>query len=72
MSATIDLHDRDAVAAERDRRLAKLEALRDQGIEPYPPVYERDQTVGALRERFAGLAGTRPPARRRRSPGGSC
>ncbi len=56
MSATIDLHDRDAVAAERDRRLAKLEALRDQGVEPYPPVYARDHTVGALRERFAGLA----------------
>ena len=45
----------DFVAAERAHRLAKLEALRARGIEPYPVKYERDTALGDLRARFEGL-----------------
>jgi lysyl-tRNA synthetase class 2 len=43
------------VAAERARRLAKLEALRERGIAPYPPRFHRDRTTADLRARFADL-----------------
>jgi lysyl-tRNA synthetase class 2 len=43
------------VARERERRLAKLDALASQGITPYPVRYDRDTAVGELRGRFAGL-----------------
>jgi lysyl-tRNA synthetase class 2 len=36
-------------------RLAKVEALRDEGIDPYPVHFARTDTCGALRERFADL-----------------
>ena len=36
------------VAAERERRLAKLDALRERGIEPYPGRFDRDATIGVL------------------------
>ena len=45
----------DFVAAERAHRLAKLDALRERGIEPYPVKYERDTALGDLRARFEGL-----------------
>ena len=40
----------------RAHRLAKLEALRERGIEPYPVRFDRDSTAAALREEFADLA----------------
>jgi len=40
---------------ERGLRLAKVEALRARGIEPYPATFERDHTAADLRGRFAGL-----------------
>ena len=41
--------------SERELRLAKLDALRERGIEPYPAAFERDHTAADLRGRFAGL-----------------
>jgi lysyl-tRNA synthetase class 2 len=41
--------------ATRAHRLAKLEALRARGIDPYPSHFDRDATAAALRERFAEL-----------------
>ena len=32
--------------AEQERRLAKLDALRDDGIEPYPYRFDRSATPG--------------------------
>ncbi|MCW2953850.1 MAG: lysyl-tRNA synthetase [Conexibacter sp.] len=46
----------DVAAAERARRLAKLDALRARGITPYPPTFDRDRTVGDVRSAFSGLA----------------
>src|SRR5262249_13128311 len=42
--------------AQREHRLAKLEALRAAGIDPYPVRFDRDATVADLRRRFADLA----------------
>ncbi|HEX5145796.1 MAG TPA: lysine--tRNA ligase [Conexibacter sp.] len=42
--------------AERKRRLAKLDALRERGVEPYPVRFDRDATAAELRERHAELA----------------
>ena len=41
--------------ATRAHRLAKLEALRAGGIEPYPVRFDRDATAAELRQRFAEL-----------------
>ncbi|MFN8152640.1 MAG: amino acid--tRNA ligase-related protein, partial [Solirubrobacterales bacterium] len=40
---------------ERAHRLAKLDAMRDRGVDPYPVRFDRDHTTVQLRERFAGL-----------------
>src|SRR3954447_19725411 len=40
----------------RAHRLAKLDALRERGIEPYPVRFDRDSTAAALREEFGDLA----------------
>ena len=45
-----------AAAAIRAARLDKLDALRAAGIEPYPPRFVRDRTLGELRAEFGGLA----------------
>jgi lysyl-tRNA synthetase len=45
------------IAAERAQRLAKLDALRERGIDPYPVTYPRDHTLGEVRE----AAGALPP-----------
>jgi lysyl-tRNA synthetase, class II len=42
--------------ATRAHRLAKLEALRARGIEPYPVRFDRDATAAAIREKHDGLA----------------
>ncbi len=44
------------VARQRARRLAKLDALRARGIDPYPPRYDADHTVAAVRELADPLA----------------
>ncbi len=46
----------DATISDRSQRLAKVEALRERGIEPYPATYERDHTAADLHGRFADLA----------------
>ena len=43
-------------AAIRAARLDKLDALRAAGIEPYPPRFVRDRTLGELRAEFDDLA----------------
>ncbi|MGE0879735.1 MAG: lysine--tRNA ligase [Acidimicrobiia bacterium] len=43
------------LAAERAHRLAKLDALRDKGVEPYPYRFDRTHTLGELRERHGAL-----------------
>jgi lysyl-tRNA synthetase len=40
----------------RAHRLAKLEVLRERGIEPYPVRFDRDSTAAALRAEFGGIA----------------
>src|ERR1700722_10445484 len=43
----------------RARRLAKLDALRARGLEPYPVRFDRDSTTSAVREAYPELtAGT--------------
>ena len=37
-------------AEERERRLAKLDALRAAGIDPYPVRFDRDHTAAELHE----------------------
>jgi lysyl-tRNA synthetase len=44
------------VAQERDHRLEKLASLRERGVDPYPPRYDRDHTAAEVRERFGDLA----------------
>lgn len=41
---------------ERSLRLAKLDALRQAGIDPYPHRFDRDRTLGEMRVEFGGLA----------------
>ncbi|MCZ7528150.1 MAG: lysine--tRNA ligase [Acidimicrobiia bacterium] len=43
-------------ADERARRLAKVDALRDRGVDPYPVRFDRDRTLGRLRAEFGHLA----------------
>ncbi|HEY1854176.1 MAG TPA: OB-fold nucleic acid binding domain-containing protein, partial [Solirubrobacterales bacterium] len=40
----------------RAHRLAKLEALRQRGVDPYPVRFDRDSTAAAIREQFGDLA----------------
>ncbi len=44
------------VPAERARRLADVEELRAQGVDPYPVRFDRDRTLGELRQEFGDLA----------------
>jgi lysyl-tRNA synthetase class 2 len=41
---------------DRDRRMAKLDALRGAGVEPYPYRFDRSITLAELRERWGSLA----------------
>lgn len=57
--ATQELTVHSALAEERSRRLDEIDQLRRQGIDPYPVRYDRDRTLGELREQFGNLeAGT--------------
>ena len=47
---------RNFVEEERELRLAKLDALRERGINPYPVNFKRDHTVGEILEKFTGLS----------------
>jgi lysyl-tRNA synthetase, class II len=40
----------------RAHRLAKLDALRERGVEPYPVRFDRDATAAALHEEFGSIA----------------
>src|SRR5947209_8234724 len=55
MPASRDDHSAFDAPAERARRLADLDALRSDGVDPYPVRFERDRTLGTLREEFARL-----------------
>ena len=46
----------DFQAAERARRLAKLDALRERGVEPYPVRFDRDATAAELHARHPDAA----------------
>ena len=46
---------RDFVTEERELRLAKLEALRERGVNPYPVNFKRDHTVAEIIEKHSGL-----------------
>lgn len=43
------------VELEREHRLAKVDALRQRGVSPYPPTFDRDRTVAEVRDRFGDL-----------------
>lgn len=43
------------VAAERAHRLRKLEELRERGIDPYPPRFDRDRTAAELHDEYDRL-----------------
>ena len=45
-----------SAARQRARRVAKLEALRARGIDPYPVTYPRDREVASVRTEFGDLA----------------
>ena len=51
-----------SAAAQRQARLAKVEALRRRGIDPYPVTYPRDHTLQEIRDEF-GSASRRAPRR---------
>src|SRR4051812_8513409 len=40
----------------RAHRLAKLEALRERGVDPYPVRFDRDSSAAAIHQEFDGLA----------------
>ncbi len=44
-----------SAAAQRQARLAKVEALRQRGIDPYPVTYPRDHTLREIRDEFGSL-----------------
>jgi lysyl-tRNA synthetase, class II len=44
-----------SAAQQRLARLAKVEALRERGIDPYPVTYPRDHTLAQIREEFGSL-----------------
>ncbi len=43
------------LAAERERRIAHTNELRDSGVNPYPYRFDRSDTLGVIRERHNGL-----------------
>jgi len=47
--------DDDALPEQVQVRRAKLESLRERGVEPYPVSVPRTSTLAAVRERFVGL-----------------
>jgi lysyl-tRNA synthetase class 2 len=48
-------HHEDFIEAEREHRLAKLKALADRGIEPYPVKFDRDHSIAEIREKYPSL-----------------
>jgi lysyl-tRNA synthetase class 2 len=51
------------VPGERARRIADVDELRAQGVDPYPVRFDRDRTLAELRDEFDGLpAGTETDA----------
>ena len=54
--AVSDPLDENEHESQRDIRLAKIRAMRDAGIDPYPFRFEPDRHTADIRERHAGLA----------------
>lgn len=52
---TVDEHSPGRLAAEKERRLAKLDALRAAGVEPYPYRFDRTHTLAEIRAAHAEL-----------------
>ncbi len=53
---TVGAHEHASfIEAEREHRLAKLEQLRERGVEPYPVRFDVDHTIGQIREKFGDL-----------------
>ena len=68
-------HHEDFIEAEREHRLAKLKELADRGIAPYPVKFDRDHTIGEIREKYPSLepgADTGETVRRGRAASCSC
>lgn len=53
---TTEEESHDFVEEERELRLAKLDSLRDRGINPYPAEFRRDHTVAEVIEKYSGLS----------------
>ena len=49
------MRERDTEERIRSERLAKLDALRRDGVEPYPATFPGRSEIASLRERYAGL-----------------
>src|SRR5437763_9756259 len=62
-------HDEGAPGAERAQRLAKVDELRGSGVDPYPVRFDRDLTLGELRELFGQLPADSDPGERVRIAG---
>ena len=61
------------LSVERAARLAKLEARREQGVEPYPYRFDRTATLAELRAAHGDARRrARRPTSASGSPGGSC
>ena len=52
---TTDEPSQESPAGERVRRLAKIDALRAQGVDPYPVRFDRTHTAGAVLEQWGHL-----------------
>ena len=60
------------VPGERARRIADVEELRAQGIDPYPVRFDRDRTLVELRDEFGALEAGTETDTVVRSRAGSC
>ena len=54
-TAEADIHTGSGLAAEKAKRLGKLQSMRDAGSNPYPHRFDRSVTLSALREQFGSL-----------------
>ena len=50
-----DEHSEQHISDQRLLRLAKLDAMRDAGVDPYPVRFDRTTTAGALRDQYGDL-----------------
>jgi lysyl-tRNA synthetase class 2 len=50
-----DQHTGSGLAAEKAKRLGKIDSLRQAGVEPYPYRFDRSHTLGEVREAYGDL-----------------